>query len=215
MSPSFIAAGLLAAGFFFLGLAIARLGKRRPMAALRSGCAGCITLAFGGLLVAIGLNLYTYSRLSYEQPVAELSFELLAPRQYRARLEQSNREARVYDLAGDQWQLDARVLKWHAPANLLGLDAQYRLERLSGRYSNAADENSGLRSAHDLGVQRGLDMWRITHRFQNWMPLVDARYGSATYLPMADGARYSVSLTQSGLIARPINPAAERALRRW
>ncbi len=215
MNPAYIAAGLLAAGFFFLGLAIARLGKRRPMAALRSGCAGCISLALGGALVAIGLNLYTYSRLTYEQPVAQLSFEQFAPQQFRARLEKSDGEARVYALAGDLWQLDARVLKWHAPANLLGLDAQYRLDRLSGRYENIADENSRQRSAHDLGIQRGLDVWRITHRFQNWIPLVDARYGSATYLPMADGARYSVSLTQSGLIARPANAAAEQALRRW
>ena len=42
-----------------------------------------------------------------------------------------------------------------------------------------------------------------------WLPFVDAVYGSATYMPMADGARYQVSITQSGLIARPLNPAAD------
>lgn len=229
MNPSIIAAALLAAGLFFLGLAVARLGHRRPLAALRSACAGCFALAVGGLLVALGLNLYTYSRLSYEQPVAVIEFQQTAPRVFRARIEQfvSNEEsnvssesgpqrsARVYELAGDQWQLDARVLKWHAPANLLGLDAQYRLERLSGRYNNAADENSGTRSAHDLGLRQGLDVWRLAQRLQGWLPLVDARYGSATYLPMADGARFSVSLSQSGLIARADNAQAERALRRW
>lgn len=215
MNPGIIAAGLLAAGLFFLGLAVTRVFHRRHGAALRSGCAGCLCLGFGGLLVAVGLNLYTYSRLSFEQPVARISFEQRGPQLFRARLQQPDRDARVYDLAGDQWQIDARVLKWHAPANLLGLDAQYRLERLSGRYRSAADELAGPRTAHDLGLRRGIDAWRLAHRLEGWLPLVDARYGSATYLPMAEGARYSVRLTQSGLIARPDNAAARRALRQW
>ena len=48
-----------------------------------------------------------------------------------------------------------------------------------------------------------------------WLPFVDAVYGSATYLPMADGARYEISITQSGLIARPLNQAAEAAAGAW
>lgn len=215
MSPSFIAAGFLAAGLFFLGLAVARLGQRRLMAALRSASAGIISLAFGGLLVAIGLNLYTYSRLTYEQPVASLSFQKLAPREYRARIEQANGHTRVYTLSGDQWQLDARVLKWRGPVVLLGLNAQYRLDRLSGRYRSVAAQNQGQSSAYDLGVSRGIDVWQWSHRFAHWMPWVDARFGSATYLPMADGARYQVSLTQSGLIARPSNQAARQAMEVW
>lgn len=40
---------------------------------------------------------------------------------------------------------------------------------------------------------------------------VDTLYGSAAYMPMADGATYEIWLTQSGLIARPANPAANTA----
>jgi hypothetical protein len=32
---------------------------------------------------------------------------------------------------------------------------------------------------------------------------------------MADGARYEISITQSGLVARPLNEAAETAAARW
>jgi hypothetical protein len=32
--------------------------------------------------------------------------------------------------------------------------------------------------------------------------LLDAEYGSATYMPMRDGERYSIMVTASGLIAR-------------
>ena len=47
------------------------------------------------------------------------------------------------------------------------------------------------------------------------MPGVDAYYGTATYVPMADGARFEVSLTRDALIARPVNNAARDAVGDW
>ena len=47
------------------------------------------------------------------------------------------------------------------------------------------------------------------------MPGVDAYFGTATYLPMADGARFEVSLTRTALIARPLNDAAREAVGEW
>ena len=40
---------------------------------------------------------------------------------------------------------------------------------------------------------------------------MDTLYGGAAYMPMADGARYEVWITQSGLIARPANDVARNA----
>ena len=47
------------------------------------------------------------------------------------------------------------------------------------------------------------------------MPGVDAYYGTATYVPMADGARFEVNLSRDALIARPINDAARKAVGEW
>ena len=44
---------------------------------------------------------------------------------------------------------------------------------------------------------------------------IDTSFGSGVYLPMADGAEYEVTLTQSSLVARPVNPAANAAVARW
>jgi hypothetical protein len=44
---------------------------------------------------------------------------------------------------------------------------------------------------------------------------VDALYGSATYLPMVDGALYEIKVSQSGLLARPLNQAAREAVGSW
>ena len=50
----------------------------------------------------------------------------------------------------------------------------------------------------------------IDHK--SWMPFVDAVYGSAVYLPMADGARYEVAITQSGFVG---TPGAKGAAGHW
>jgi len=171
-------------------------------------------LALAALGVALGMNLYTYARLTHEEPVAELSFEARGPQRFLATLTiLPERGVRRFELAGDDWQLDARVLKWRGWANLLGLDARYRLERVSGRYRDVAQERSAPHSVYALGEESVLDLWSLANQYPDWLPVVDAVYGSATYLPMAAGARYEVSLTQSGLIARP-QTAAARALSR-
>jgi len=66
-----------------------------------------------------------------------------------------------------------------------------------------------------LSENPGLDLWMLSTRYPRWLPFVDAVYGSATYMPMAHGARYQVSMTQSGLVARPMNQAAATATESW
>ena len=68
----------------------------------------------------------------------------------------------MFVLSGDEWQLDARVLKWKGWANLFGLDAQYRLERVSGRYRDIEQERTGERTVYALAENPGLDLWKVT-----------------------------------------------------
>jgi hypothetical protein len=103
------------------------------------------------------------------------------------------------------------VLKWSGWASLLGFDALYRLERISGRYRDTAQERTAPRTLHELGDARGLDVWALLQAHPGWLPFVDAVYGSATYLPMAAGARYEVTLGQAGLIARPKPAGTQRS----
>lgn len=213
---AFASAVLGLSGLAFIALAVSRARRRRFAAAGAHGAAGCCAVFLGGALVAVALNLYTYQRLTYERVIADVSFRQFEPKGFGATLDTDDgNDPRRFVLRGDEWQIDARVLKWHGFANLLGLDSHYRLERLSGRYADLAVERSGPRSVFTLARPAGLDLWDIARRHERWIPLVDAVYGSAAYLPMADGARFEVSITQSGLIARPANPAAQRATAAW
>ena len=203
-------------GLVSLALACQRLIRGRVIAASGTALLALLLLAAGGLLFVVSLNLHTYARLTHEAPVAELVFELAAPQRYRVTLTGvPSGEMQTLVLAGDEWQLDARVLKWQGWANVLGLDAQYRLERISGRYRNLEQERHDTRTVYDLSENPGIDIWDLRQRYPQWLKFVDAVYGSATYMPMADGARYEVSMTQTGLIARAANEAAQAAGGSW
>jgi hypothetical protein len=203
-------------GLVLLALACQRLLRARFIAALGSATFGLLLLTVGGLLFVLTLNLHTYARLTHEEPVADLVFELVSPQRYRVTLTGvPNGEMQMLVLAGDEWQLDARVLKWQGWANVLGLDAQYRLERLSGRYRDIEQERHDTRTVYALSENPGIDLWTLRQQYPKWLSFVDAVYGSATYMPMADGARYQVSIGQTGLITRAANEAAQTAAGSW
>jgi hypothetical protein len=71
------------------------------------------------------------------------------------------------------------------------------------------------RTVHPLSDDLQFDVWDVARKFPVLMPGIDAYYGTATYLPMADGARFEVSLTRTALIARPVNDAARDAVGEW
>ena len=172
-----------------------------------------VLVATGACLVAV--NLLTYARLTHEQEAARVTTRQLAERQYAVSVRTRKGPERHFSVHGDEWQIDARVLKWRALGNLIGLDTLYRLERLSGRYGDAQSERSAPRTVHELSPDPGLDFWSVARRYHAYMPLADALYGSAAYVPMAEGAEYAVTVSASGLVVRPANDAARKALGGW
>lgn len=200
---------------FFLASMLRHVRRRRPLRATGSLAGGAASGALGGASVLLAFSYFGYARLVDEQVVSQIEFSRSAPGEYVARLMIDGEPDRVFSLRGDEWQLDARVVNWKPPATLLGLDPIYQLERLSGRYASVDEEMSERRTVHALSEDSTLDVWKVARRFPRLMPGVDAYYGTATYVPMADGARFEVKMTRTALIARPINDAARNAVGDW
>lgn len=164
-----------------------------------------------GVFLAAGLGLgllsaaiFHYLELDGETRVGTIALRQLEPQRWSARLETADGQHRSFELRGDEWQLDARVVRWKLPALLAGAPNLYRLERLSGRYGDIKQELESQRTVHDLAADAFPDLWTLRRQFPKYLPFVDADYGSATYLPMLDGARYEVALgSRGGLVARP------------
>ena len=199
----------------FLGSTIRHARRRRLLRAGGSAtlCAATAGIGTAGLLLF--MSYLGYERLTDEQLVGVIEFSQSAPEEYTARLMIDGEIDRLLTVRGDEWQLDARVVTWKPPATILGLDPVYQLERLSGRYSSVDRERSEQRTVYALAEERPLDLWSMARKFPKFAPGVDAFYGTATYLPMADHAKFRVTMSRDALVARPINDFAREAVGDW
>ncbi len=205
--------GLLA--LFFLVRMVRCVQRRRIIRAGASCVSCCLSAAACGAAVVLLFSVLSYGRLVEERSVATIEFRRISPQEYQARLMIDEVEDRFFVLRGDEWQMDAKIVTWQPPATILGLDPMYQLDRLSGRYAEIDREVSEARTVHSLAPAIPVDVWRAARRFPILTPGVDAYYGTATYVPMADGARYVVSLSRDALIARPANDRAREAVGDW
>ena len=205
--------------FAFLGIilfimGIRRIWRRGIVAGSLEGLIGLLLLAVAAIMVVISIDLYTYERLTHESKVAEISFQEIESQHFGSTLKFKNK-IEILDLRGDDWQIDARVLKWRGMAVLFGFDTLYRLDRLSGRYRDIDLERTAPRTVYSLSEGKGLDLWLMAKKYKRWIPWVDALYGSATYMPMVNGASYTVFVSFTGLLARPNNDIALKAVSEW
>jgi hypothetical protein len=190
--------------------------RRHPVRATRSLAGGTVSACAGGASIMLAFSYFGYLQLVDEQLIGRIKFTESAPEQYVARLMlEDEAHDRMFEILGDEWQMDARVVTWKPPMTMLGLDPIFQLDRLSGRYAEVEEELSKNRSVHALSESVPLDVWQFARKYPRLMPGVDAHYGTATYLPMAHGAIFEVTMTRTGLIARPVNAAAREAVGDW
>lgn len=201
---------MVAAVLFLLG-AWAWLYRARGAGKVLLRTTGTVLLLAALGLAGLGGLLRQYAWLLDDVPAATISLRALAPQRYEATLRLGEQPAQTLELLGDEWQLDARVVRWTLPGQLAGLPPVFRFERLSGRYGDPKQELSSQRSVHDLRGE--WDFWEFRQRWLAGLPIADARWGSAAYLPMLDGATYRVYVSpRGGLLAKPADPVTEKLL---
>ena len=209
-------------GLAFTATGIKRILQRRFAHGVGLELSGLFFLLLASSAFLLASNLYTYQRLVYEQPVAEITFQKQQTQDFTASIESLDSSFKqTVNLKGDEWQLDAQVLSWRGVATMLGLDANYRLHRISGRYLDINAEREQPRTVYSLVKPMAyiederFDLWQFANQYQSWLHWVDAVYGSAVFLPMTDGATYTIAISRTGLIARPANDAARAAVSQW
>ncbi|MDE3209343.1 MAG: hypothetical protein KGM46_01205 [Pseudomonadota bacterium] len=169
------------------------------------------SLAVTLVLAGGGVALRGYRLLGGEAAVVDIDAHILSPQRWALTLSWPDGSTRQVQLAGDDWRIEAVVLKWKLPALLAGLPPLYRLDRLSGRYDDPAQEMRAPRTVIGFGEAGAFDLLRLARKYPQWLPEVDTVYGSGVYLPLVDQGHYSVSLLRTGaLVARPDRATARR-----
>lgn len=176
--------------------------RRRAAASWRALlCLVAFTLTL--LLAGTGAALRGYRLLGEEAPVVDIDARILSPQRWALTLTWPDGSTREVALAGDDWRIEAIVLKWKLPALLAGAPPLYRLDRLSGRYDDPAQEMNAPRTVIGFDNAGAFDLVKLGKAYPRWLPEVDTVYGSGAFLPLIDGGHYTVSLMRSGaLVAR-------------
>lgn len=191
--------------FFFFG-AVSRLKRRRPLGSLLATLVGLVFLLLALLAGAIVVGTHGYRALVYEEVAANVITEPLSEGTFRARFLLADGEARVYELSGDQLYVDAHILKWKPLVNLLGLHTAYELDRVAGRYARLEDEQTRPRTVYSLAASKPFNFFDIARRVPLLDPLVDAEYGSASFVPARQGGAYELRVSTTGLLFRALQP---------
>jgi hypothetical protein len=186
-------------------------GGRRLAACWRALlCLACFALTL--LLAGTGYALRGYRLLGEEAPVVEIDARILSPQRWALTLTWPDGSTRQVQLAGDAWRVAAILLKLKLPALLAGMPPLYRLDRLSGRYDDPAQETEAPRTVIGFGEAGAFDLLNLKKQYPRWVPEIDTVYGSGAFLPLVDQGHYSVSLMRTGaLVARP-DEATERRI---
>jgi len=193
-------------GLLFLFAGIVALTRRRPASMIARLLAAFACLGAAGLLGLIALASIGYRALTHEEVAATIDITPLAAQRFRARVQVPEGRTQDYELAGDEIYVDARILKWRPIANFIGLHTAYELDRIAGRYAGVEEERNQPRTVYPLGEPKPLDVFALRQRYALFAPLLDAEYGSASFVPAGE-RRIEVRVSTSGLLIREV-PAA-------
>ncbi|MCP4492231.1 MAG: hypothetical protein GY820_33720 [Gammaproteobacteria bacterium] len=221
MSPLIAISVILAITFVLLCLRCwSRIEQRKLLrAGLYAMPAVFMLLSFTLLLMVIS-NLTIYQRLTLERDIARITIGEIEKQQYQIDLnfldaDQSSK-TKSFILQGDEWRMEAKILKWQGWANLVGMDSYYQLDRISGRYRDIEQATGQPVTAFQLSAkQRGINLWELKRVMKKNLPFLDAYFGQGVFLPLEHGAVYTISINQSGLLARADNDIGQRAVDNW
>jgi hypothetical protein len=202
-SPLFLtAAGIGVLGVLLLLLALVAFVRLRFLSFALRTLVGLLLLSLGGLVGALAFGVHGYRALTHEEVAARITVTPTGKQRFDATIRYPDGRTATYAVAGDEIYVDAHMLKWKSYANWIGLHTAYELDRLAGRYHAVKDEQSAPRTVHALSRERLVDLYGLRRRYAFLSPLVDAEYGSASFVPVTKPAELELRVSTTGLLLR-------------
>jgi hypothetical protein len=207
-NPPIILAMLFALlGLIFLIITVVGVKKRKLFAPATSFVTALLMLSLSALFGTISIATQGYYALTREELAATVKVEPVGEQKFNARFLMPDGSVELFSLAGDQLYVDAHILKWKPLANIFGLHTSYELDRVAGRYASLNDETTKVHTVYSLSRDKPLDMFNLRQRFAMLNPLLDAEYGSATFINSNNAEEFRVLVSTTGLLIRKNEPA--------
>jgi hypothetical protein len=202
-SPFLLAALLLGALGVILVLAgIVALFRARLLRFAVRTLAGLLLVSLGTIAGGIALGVQGYRALTREDVAARLFVRPSGSQRFAATVRYPDGREVGFDVAGDEIYVDAHILKWKPIANVLGLHTSYELGRIAGRYRDLEQERSSPRTVYSLAPTRPVNLFDLRQRYAFLGKVMDAEYGSATFVPVTRPAELEVRVSTTGVLMR-------------
>ena len=200
---------LVGAVFAFLSLSFLVAGilglKRRELSGVPANLIlSVLLLAISALAAMIVVATHGYRVLTHEELAAVIHTVPTSPRSFRATFWFPDGREKIFELVGDQLYVDAHILRWKAIGTLVGLKTAYELDRVAGRYSLLEEEQTSPRTVFSVAREKPIDLFDLRRTYELLEPLVDAEYGSATFIGADRKATFELRVSTTGLLFREI-----------
>lgn len=171
------------------------------------GAAGNFTFAILMLTLSllfgvISFSVQGYSALTKEEEALSVEIVPTGVQSFTALITFPSRYEEQYKLLGDEFYIDAHILKWKYPVNLLGIHTLYEFDRVAGRYRDIEDDTTKRRTVYSLAQDRLIDIFSLRLKYPFLSFLVDAEYGSASFIAADKPRKINVMVSTTGLLIR-------------
>jgi len=197
-----VAIGTALLAIAFLSSAIVALRRRRLFGTAAGVTLALLLFAVAALMATISVATQGYRALTREELAATVVVQPTGPRHFTAHFIFPDGREATYLLAGEQIYVDAHILKWKPIANVFGLHTAYELDRVGGRYLEIEDERDSARTIFSLAEAKPIDMFALRRRWAAFTPLLDAEYGSGTFVTAERPDTLQVLVSITGLLLR-------------
>lgn len=195
-----VLSALLSLAFLVITFAVIR--KRKIFAAAVSFMILLLMLSLSALFGTVSMAIQGYQALAKEELAAIIKVLPIGKQMFMAHFSLPDGSEKAFFLTGDQLFVDAHILKWKRAANMFGLHTSYELGRVGGRYKDLNDETAKARTVYSLSKDKPVNMFDLRQRFAMLNPLLDAEYGSATFINSTSMEEFRVMVSTTGLLIR-------------
>jgi hypothetical protein len=199
-----VAVGTIVLAVAFFVSAVLAVRRKRVFGTAASAGASLLLFTVAALLATIALATQGYSALTREDLAATVVVRPTGPHQFTALVTFPDGRDTMFVLSGEQVYVDAHILKWKPIANILGLHTAYELDRIGGRYFDLEHERDSARTIFSLSKPKRLDMFALRRRWAAFAPLLDAEYGSGTFVTADRPDSLEVLVSTTGLLIRRV-----------
>ncbi|HEU18694.1 MAG TPA: hypothetical protein ENO00_04830 [Deltaproteobacteria bacterium] len=200
--PLIVAIACTVAAVLLFIAGVAAIKKKRLFGAAVSMTLVLLLFALSGLFVLLALATQGYQALTREETIAVITLNPIEPQTFIARFTFADGRSDIFTIEGDELYVDAHILKWKPIANILGIHTAYELDRISGRYRTVSDERTKPRTIYSIAQDKPVDMFNLRRKYSIFKALLDAEYGSATFIMADRPEAMELRVSTTGLLIR-------------